>query len=232
VTPPADSTSLLVPIHVDAWGVDSTNQELTTWYEANYANLEQFQSPIYTDTGSKPSLGIHVHWALPDALTRGHKADAASGLEFPFVPNRWLVARFSAQDTAAPFKAWVIQSDSIAPADASSGSAFLSPTEPTYMTATANQATVFKVNQVKLGANHTIEAWEANPVTGGDPFLTAVGPANVSFAAYMPFTNDVFAFVDGDLPAEGTGAYAFTYMVVGWFGDPATMDPLRGVTRT
>jgi hypothetical protein len=232
VTPPADSASLLVPIHVDAWAVDSTNQELTTWFEADYTNLEQFTSPISTDVGPRPPVGIHVHWALPDALTRGRKADAAGAAAFPHVPNRWLVARFGVDDGGAPqpFKAWVVQSDATAPGGASDGSAFLDPDKPTYMQAVAGGTTVLEVNQIKLGRTVAIDAWQASPAAAGDPFLTAVGPANPSFAAYMPFANDVFGFVDTDVPAEGTGhTYAYTYLVVGWFSDPAAMDPLRGV---
>jgi hypothetical protein len=239
VTVPADSSSLLVPIHVDGWAVDSQNQQLTTLYEANYANLEQFTSPISTTAGPKPEIGVHVHWALPDALTRGRKEDAAAALEFPYVPNRWLVARFGTDDTGAaqPFQAWVVQSDVVTPvpsgtADANTGgSAFLDPNNPSYMTTSANDDTVIKVNQVKLGSTVDIATWEQSPAPAGDPFLTAVGPGNPSFAAFMPFSQDVFAFVDTDLPAEGSGhTYAFTYMVVGWFSDATTMDPLRGVT--
>lgn len=239
MTVPADSSSLLVPIHVDGWAVDSQNQQLTTLYEANYANLEQFTSPISTTAGPKPEIGIHVHWALPDALTRGRKEDAAAALEFPYVPNRWLVARFGTDDTGAaqPFKAWVVQSDAVTPGTGetagatSGGSAFLDPNDPSYMTNGADDDTVIKVNQVKLGSTVDVATWEGSPAPAGDPFLTAVGPGNPSFAAFMPFSQDVFAFVDTDLPAEGSGrTYAFTYMVVGWFSDAATMDPLRGVT--
>lgn len=235
MTPPADSSSLLVPIDLDAWVLDSSNQELLAWYEAEYAkNLPQFASPI-VEKPERPA-GIHLHWALPDALTRGRKADAGGSLEFPFVPNRWLVARFGKQLSAGkpptdlPFKAWVVQSDAVQPSASRAGSAFLDPDKPTYMQPLDDE-TNFEVNEIRIGFAVSIDAWEANPAPAGRPFLTAVGPANPSFAAYMPFSREVFAFMDreADLPAPDTGHYAFTYMVVGWFADPASMDPLRGV---
>lgn len=51
--------------------------------------------------------GVHLHWALPDALTRGD-----SGLNFPAVPNRWLVTRKrKSGDRWICDKQWVVESD-------------------------------------------------------------------------------------------------------------------------
>lgn len=55
--------------------------------------------------------GIHLHWALPDALTRGD-----SGLNFPPVPNRWLVTRRKKDGNNWPIsKQWVVESDYLYP---------------------------------------------------------------------------------------------------------------------
>src|SRR6185437_950830 len=62
--------------------------------------------------------GIHVHWALPDALTRaktmGGGTDKQSVI-FPGVPDLWLVTRFNQPPAAgaAPargWSAWVVDS--------------------------------------------------------------------------------------------------------------------------
>lgn len=41
--------------------------------------------------------GVHLHWALPDALTRARFSDRAHGGHtlFPGVPDLWLVVRFN-----------------------------------------------------------------------------------------------------------------------------------------
>jgi len=49
-------------------------------------------------------LAIHLHWALPDALTIG-KAEA-DGITFPVVPNRWLIIRRGGNKSE---KQWVLE---------------------------------------------------------------------------------------------------------------------------
>lgn len=474
---PSDASSLLVPVTVDAWVVDSQNQQQVSWYYADFNNLTSLQSPIPqafdTASANNPTVGVHLHWALPDALTHGVQSDADDQIAFPLVPNRWLVARFNVPvvgttgaalngnnvttialqagsveslaagmplqlvspdgtisalvitsaavaqgdqqveiqaynfsstnlplgstvrrvraNTALPApdgpwqcKLWVVESDYLFTADTSDGvigttsaalpganitsitlqqgatvpvavgvplevvtadgqytanivpaaavkqgdtqitiqpatfttdfsagsvqlqgSAFLNPTQPTYMqvpgpigvtasalsgnsvtsialaapgataaipagttlrvlnvqapmsvvtaaavnhgdTRIAIQAasfandlpagssvlmlTAFDVKYATIGASYDIAAWEAKTDAAGQLYLQAVGPANVSFAAYAPFVLNVFNFTDNDLPSEGTGVYNYTYMVVGWYSDPRTADPLRGVS--
>src|SRR4051794_22439756 len=96
---PSDASSLLVPVHLNAWVVDSQNQEGLAWYYADYEKLRQFQSPIPDafdiSDASKPAAGVHLHWALPDALTHGRAQSGSERIEFPYVPNRWLIVRFN-----------------------------------------------------------------------------------------------------------------------------------------
>ena len=98
------------------------------------------------------------------------------------------------------------------------------------MVVAPNQSTQFNIQDVNIGNHYSIEAWEAVADPGGELFLTAVGPGNISFSAYVPGIKDIFSFTDTDLPPEGTGEYYYSYMVVGWYSDPVNGDPLRGVT--
>jgi hypothetical protein len=232
MSPPADSASLLVPVHLDAWVVDESNQELVSWYLPDYENLEQFVSPMpnaFDVSSGKPTVGVHLHWALPDALTSGTSLDGKQ-MTFPLVPNRWLVARLSPGPGGRRVaKLWVVESDRLRPAGSPGGSPFLDPFAPTAMTAQPGAETKFAVQSRTLGASYTVEAWEARTDPDGPLHLTAVGPGDVSFAAYVPQVQDVFAFVDNDAPTAGTGLRAYTYMVVGWYSNPEQADPLRGV---
>ncbi|HYX27685.1 MAG TPA: hypothetical protein VE863_03900, partial [Pyrinomonadaceae bacterium] len=307
---PGDASSLLVPIHLDAWVVTSQNQENLSWYYSDFSRLTNFEGaiPDAFDSGtSQPTVGVHLHWALPDALTHGGETKGDGKMNFPLVPNRWLVCRFNTTGGQWQCKLWVIESDfietasvgttaadisstgvnsialaapgasahagmaatlsvtspdgtvslnvvttapvqpgdlqiNISAADFSSDlpagstvqllgtSAFLHPFNPSTMEVTPGQATNFNMQYASIGTNHTIEAWEAktSPDTG-ELFLQAVGPGNIHFAAYVPSVENVFSFIDTDLPPEGTGIYTYSYMVVGWYSDPSSADPLRGI---
>lgn len=233
---PSDASSLLVPVHLDAWVVDSQNEEVLARYTADYDNLAQFKSPIPEafgpSDGSRPDAGVHLHWALPDALTHGRAAKGGGPIEFPLAPNRWLIMRSGTADGKWQCKLWVVQSDYLGPTSgATAGSnTFLDPFKPSSMEAAPNTPTAFTINKVHIGKSYPVEGWEALPETEPQKlYLQAVAPGNVTFAAYEPFVKDVFSFTDTDLPAEGTGAYNFTYLVVGWYSDPEAADPLRGV---
>ncbi|MEL7425046.1 MAG: hypothetical protein AAFN81_18815 [Bacteroidota bacterium] len=223
---PTDSNSLLVPVFLNAWVVDESSQQVLARYEPDYSNLESFGEPLpppqIPGQSARPTSGIYLKWALPDALT--HAAhDKDGSIVFPHVPNRWVIIRNTPGN--ATQKAWVIQSDHVEPNNNSP--TFLDPNTPSSI---SNDGSTVTVNGADIGKNYTIDAWESQ----GDPgtanfFLKAVGPGNISFAAYQPFSSDVFSFVDSDLPAIGTGTYSYSYMVVGWYSDPAK-DPLAGAT--
>ncbi|HEX7117670.1 MAG TPA: hypothetical protein VF212_02725 [Longimicrobiales bacterium] len=311
-TLPDDASSLLVPVHLDAWVVDSRNQQALARYRADFGRLAAFRSPVpdaFDDEDvSKPAVGIHLHWALPDALTHGREAEGGGPIEFPLVPNRWLIVRVETTE-GAPQQArlWVVQSDflgtvlgktavdvagsaaelrlaapgaaealpagtrlELAAADGSvigsivtsqpvsagdvgipvrtadlpptvpagtvvrvpGSSEYLDPYRPTTMQVEPGRPTTFTVRRTGLGRSYAIEAWEARADAGGTaPFLRAVGPGNIAFAAYAPFVQDVFSFTDAELPPEGSGVRTFSYTVVGWYAEPESADPLRSVER-
>ncbi len=49
------------------------------------------------DVGSPRPAGVHLHWAMPDALLRGTLTQRADGvanrLGLPVLPDRWVVLR-------------------------------------------------------------------------------------------------------------------------------------------
>lgn len=232
---PSDSSSLLVPLSLDAWVVDAQAQyqQSVVQYQADYLKLREFKSPVeppfapVSEGSKRPAQGIHLHWALPDALTRAQQLPDGS-FEFPFVPNRWLVVRCQTAASTWSLKAWVVQSDflSSSASDQTGTSAYLDPYEPSQIDA---ESTSVAVNDRKVGRSYSAEAWETQRVAGTDKyFLQAVGPGNISFAAYKPFSENVFSFVDqaAELPKEAT----YTYLVVGWYAAGTTSaDPLAGV---
>jgi hypothetical protein len=70
--------------------------------------------PPFTTTDALPA-GVHLHWAMPDALTRGRiSEDGPRDLDLPALPDRWLVARLAPvtdTTTVRPLAAWVLEAD-------------------------------------------------------------------------------------------------------------------------
>src|SRR5688572_10066624 len=103
---------LLVPIHLDALCLETDLSvveakcdftRLPYWdgereVNPDIANIsEELLAYPFQDRGLQLRAGVHLHWALPDALTKGtnttEETTAARKLTFPAVPNRWLVTR-------------------------------------------------------------------------------------------------------------------------------------------
>jgi hypothetical protein len=71
---------------------------------ANLASSISYQS---FNNQSSLSPGVHLHWALPDALTQGEVEN--DGLVMPVVPNRWLIIHRNS--TGRALHRWVVESD-------------------------------------------------------------------------------------------------------------------------
>jgi hypothetical protein len=184
----------------------------------DYASLNAFLDPVPApfQNLTSPTLGVHLHWKLPAALTHGMAASGSSNVEFPCTPNRWLVMRLATTagaTTASQMNAWIIQSD------------YMNPSDGTTPFANPFKSTPASVDQTLLGKHWTLEAWQAEP--GGLLFLTATGTADMMFTAFEPGLLDVYAFHDDTTGLAGNTL--LTYLVAGWFSDPA-YDPLATST--
>jgi len=83
--------SLFVPVHLHARLVTATTSPLPGLGAAT----------LFTDPSPGLPRGVHLHWALPDALTRAQVDPLGQTLRFPAVPDRWLVVRFADAPTFA-----------------------------------------------------------------------------------------------------------------------------------
>jgi hypothetical protein len=157
--------------------------------------------------------GIHLHWALPDALTR------ESGGSFPPVPDRWLVTRRALGDDE-PVQ-WVVESNYLYP--------------PGHPGAPESIAWPMPLSQPgagqppfrRCGRRLPVKLWGDLPATP-DPAqylpepLTALGWGDPTFHAMYPTCRGVFGLHDEYTgPLESLG-----YEVLGWYSNPAH-DPLQ-----
>ena len=231
VTGPA----LLVPITLEAvvltgyWGTEQPHQRwhyngTWAWGLSNYRSLKSFGA-VDPDPLSQPppSLagftdgfsGVVLHWALPDALTRGTQGPDGE-IAYPPIPNRWLVVRKAASGdgTTWDHSAWVVVSDAVGGAVGASY-----PPQPDDPLSKATGATI-------LGASYALAGWPPPSGVGQtlEPPLTAVGPGNPTFAANVPGVDNVLSFAD---PLTDVAPGELTYSVYGWYAE-LTLDPMFG----
>ena len=202
---------LIVPLQVNAFAVNQNvlqNQgaNIQRW-QYTYAYLNRFTTPMpkpFTGKNTFTSTGVALHWELPLILRQGWQGDSG-GMQFPLVPNRWLVVRYSGPLSNRSAVAWVVQSDALGNSTPlTGGSPYIDPGAETLQPTWVGQV---------VGLSNWSEP---------DPpqlFLTAVAPGNNMFAAFQPFCQSVFSLFD---PLTGVADQdTLSYLVAGWYSDPA-----------
>jgi hypothetical protein len=194
--------------------------------------------------------GLHLHWALPDALTNGNNHNGET--QFPPVPNRWLVRRLDASGHLQ--KSWVVESDFLHPLSSRGEPTFLNPPNDTdghAITAwPGGKPIAFPTKRIQfvngyqgpayryMGRALLLSDWLAEPGSGRDYLnqpassdykLTALGYGEPAFAAYYPNCYSIFGFCDADPSLAAEKSYE--YEVIGWFNEPE-LDPLQGTVFT
>ena len=204
---------VLVPIVVEALAVSAADAATREWAAVAVDPLSpNAPRPAPFDTVKNRPAGVHLHWALPDGLTRGEREAAADDTplaasmqssieqserrddrrtEFSRTPNRWLVVRMragSSQTAPRQAAAWVV-------------SGALDP---------ARRRAV------------PLADWRENRDTA-EQAVTAMGPGDPTFAVYYDNTRNLLAFHD---PLAGVTDGPLSYLVCGWYAQVED-DPLH-----
>jgi hypothetical protein len=201
---------LLVPITIEALVVGEADCN-ETWATAS---MDYAQSAYLLDpdpgpaaSAARPEGGVHLHWALPDALSHGFQNEKG-GIDFPCIPNRWLVVRLA--PTTSP-QAWVVESD--------------------YLNAQLGSNSFPKHDQpgapTRIGRSVEADKWTE---PGGKPWLTAIGPGEATFTAFYPKVRNVLGFHDTSDQLKPISQGPVSYMVTGWYSDPSG-DPISPESR-
>ncbi len=202
-------TRILVPVDVQAFVVPRTGGEPTVAVTGTPAGDGSPGDPPPFAPGAVRPSGVHLHWAMPDALLRGRQrkssTDDASDaeLELPRLPDRWVIFRALMPDNAAQaqLRGWVIdaRTQSVTPLATYSGTPAAPP----------------------AGAL-TLDPLDG--MAGGSLLWTAsYGASAGRFAFHDPLD---------DVPnAQASHAGQAAYVVGGWWDDVA-QDPLAAARGT
>lgn len=95
---------ILVPVDVQALVVPRTGGEPVV----PVGGVDGDPDPLADGTDLRP--GVHLHWALPDALLRGRHDRDAEALRMPTLPDRWVVVRtvYPEGRSAVHLTGWVV----------------------------------------------------------------------------------------------------------------------------
>jgi len=172
--------------------------------------------------------GVHLHWAMPDALILGRhpnkdkgkvgEVDGTKPLGFHNAPNRWRVTRSGG---GLPPKIWIVESDYLDNDPASSSVAY-PLTDPK-----ANEPPFCRLGRVTVVTKDSAyrEKDDADTLEKRGEPLTAMGWGDPYFHSFYPNCHSVFGLHDADVkdaPTEDD----LVYSVMGWYSslkiDPVT----------
>jgi len=212
---------LLVPIAIEGLVVNTevvARKPFLRW-RARYDALDSMNDPIPDpfQNFEKPERGIHLRWRLPRALTRGVSNPQTQVVDFPCIPNRWLIVRLGAPTPAGgttrrPSKAWIVESDYLGNDGSNS---FATPSGSGF-----KATRIGRCYELHAATSHLTAA------NDGPGFLTAVGAGDVAFTTYQPDVQNVLSFHDAMTEADPDAT--LTYLVTGWYSSPGD-DPLKDV---
>lgn len=180
----ARSPRLLVPMQVDALVVRPGDPP-RKWAECAITVPAAGSSVVAHELLAAPfaeraprAPGVYLHWALPDALTRGAGSPSDPNVAFPVIPDRWLIVRLSNSRSLSrrAVTGWVIEAGGETPT-VTSLDKWVEPADPD------------------------------RPAEAGEKPLTALGLGDAAWAGYFDNVEKRLAFYDDLAKVDGPIAY-------------------------
>tara|TARA_B110000879_G_C11184189_1_gene520365 strand:+ start:13562 stop:20239 length:6678 start_codon:yes stop_codon:yes gene_type:complete len=227
---------LFVPITLDAL---VANREISIAKQgANFSEMPYQDSnfiDLQTDTANLASSiryepfnnvgslkkGVHLHWALPDALTQGEvqEASGSESLRMPTVPNRWLIIKRNSDDSIT--EQWIVESDYLHPKGSSPERAVCIPIEPEKL-AKGNPPFRHLGRQTKVT---DLVNWSEDATADRYENLNVLGWGNPYFSALYDQCFSVFGCYDSSSNSIAS-VKGCSYEVIGWYAD-STKDYIK-----
>lgn len=210
----------LIPMQMQGVMIPENDRNVYADINPNFNSLKAEPSGKAIETNpftirTKPEMpGIHIHWILPEEVTRGRQAEEGGEIAYPPVPDRYLVTRLFYDSgkgkTQIERKTWIVESDSVTVkrTEGNQNSSMIpDPGETRQTYRYLGESRRFQ-GEVTEGAVHLEK-------------LTACVNGSPYYAAYYPMCRNVLGFYDGmeDLEplAESGGTAIVSYVVTGWY---------------
>ena len=206
---------LLVPIDVQALYVQPGSAEPMVRLPMLLANVNgkpvenaEDGMPDPFDAGTPRPAGVHLHWAMPDALLRGTLKQQTDGtanrLSLPLLPDRWVVLRVLLPRVASDVTVtgWVLEADRAVAVPLGSW--------------TEGGA----ASQAAAPAGQEIDRSQLTGTVGGAVSWSGVYDAVLNRFAFHDPLDDIAQVAPGGVDQD-----CAAYLVAGWWSDPAN-DPL------
>ena len=218
---------LIVPLVSEAWVVNKAllskdpqhpDYMIRRW-GLTYDSLRYYTSPMPAAFSNEAPvtaamLGVYLHWTLPAGL-RHAKQNKEGALQFPPLPNRWLIVRYYGDPSKKRLaNAWIIESD------------FL-PEEGQEYKGTSPYPHPGKAGETRIGRCVPLADWlepsSTHRVLGP---LTAVSSGDIHFLAYQHYNENIFSFHDKVADDKLIGSRdKLSYSITGWYS-LSVQDPL------
>ena len=178
----------------------------------SYKGSDAHQLVLDSRSTAMPKMsdrGIYLHWVLPAGLRHAYTPGM---LDFPALPDHWLIVRFSHRNSAVATKAWFVDGGAVV-SETGSGN-LLFPGDNKYAAKLVGKVIPF-------------EQFATANAPGERTTITALGNATTgspTFTAYIAENRNVFSWQDTleDLRDANViaGDTTLTYLVLGWYRDP------------
>lgn len=249
-----DTKTYIVPINVETMriGYQDDIEGKFKWPEFNFDGMQpiatgpdvmqpliesnQGVNPVITSNLNGKAAGIRLHWALPNAVVKGNigrNSNAPNALEFPVIPNRWLITAYYLDNKTGnkSCKQWIVESDALLPNQPTTYPAIVvpnpailhnrgTPEYPVPLWAKVQQPPGFKPHKQYIGnVIKDIKNWQESKATNGLDALSYFGP---SFTAYYMNGATVCGFFDNLKPSfdRSNCDISASYQIIGWYSDP------------
>ena len=237
----AADSGLIVPIEVHAFCVGTIDQNdhtgtstfagATTEFSNQIGDYNAFlgsniSRPYSEAPWQQMDAGIHLHWAIPEALSKGNHNDNTGSIDFLAVCNRWMVNRIIIEENGNLIrKSWVIESDVL---NYENNGELKCLTLPVKTSSQSEQDFMFVGNKEEYsGSWKDPDTKNFSTLTGRE--LSVIANGDIDFAAFYPNCRNVFGLHDTlvDYKMPTSGSVNIMYQVCGWYSH-SNNDPLYG----
>lgn len=165
----------------------------------------------------KKDRGVYLHWVLPAGLRHAYTPGL---LDFPALPDHWLIVRYARRGSALTTKAWFLDGGAVT---AEAGPAnLLFDGAGNYVAKRVGRVVPFEgFASANAPAERTTITALGNALTGSPTFTGFIAENRNVFSWHDKLDDLRAPDAEGDIP-DGT---TLTYSLIGWYRDPGN-EPL------